>query len=69
MQDLHEYVVDSLNTVGKDGWEAVAAKSGVSVHTIIKVAKREIESPRWHTLAPLVKHFRKHPARARVKSP
>jgi hypothetical protein len=61
MDDLHDYVVRSLQTAGKEKWPEIATATEVSVHTIIKVARGIIASPRYRTLAPLAEYFRAHP--------
>lgn len=58
MENLHELVVRELEAVGRDGWPPIADATGVSIHTIIKIANGEIESPRYATLEPLVRYFR-----------
>lgn len=58
MENLHELVVRELEKAGRDEWARIASATGVSVHTIIKVATREIASPRYTTLEPLVRYFR-----------
>lgn len=58
MENLHEMVVRELEKVGRDEWPQIASATGVSVHTIIKVANGEIASPRYATLEPLVRYFR-----------
>jgi hypothetical protein len=58
MENLHELVVRELEIAGRDAWQGIADATGVSVHTIIKVANGEIVSPRYATLEPLVRYFR-----------
>ena len=72
MENLHELVVRELEKVGREHWPQVAGATGISVHTIIKVANGDIVSPRYTTLEPLVRYFRpdifgppeRHPAEA-----
>jgi hypothetical protein len=61
MQDIHDFVVRSLEAAGKEKWPEIAEATDISVHTIIKVARRQTISPRYKTLAPLAKHFEAHP--------
>ena len=61
MQDMHAFVVRSLQAAGKEKWPEIAEATAISVHTIIKVARGHTVSPRYCTLAPLVEHFIAHP--------
>lgn len=58
MNDL-QYVQTRLMADGKEKWPMVAAKTGVSVHTIIKVACQYTKNPTFYTIDPLVKYYRK----------
>jgi len=58
MENLHDFVVRRLNELGRPEWQAVADATDVSVHTIIKIAKREIVSPRYDKIEPLVHYLR-----------
>jgi hypothetical protein len=58
MENLHDFVVRRLNEIGRAEWQSVADATDVSVHTIIKIAKREIVSPRYDKLDPLAQHLR-----------
>ena len=57
MDDLN-YVKERLLADGKEKWDAIAEETGVSVHTIIKVARGQTKNPRFHTIDPLTKHYR-----------
>lgn len=62
MENLHDFVVRRLNEVGRHEWPSIAGATDVSVHTIIKIAKREIVSPRFDKLDPLARYLREHRA-------
>lgn len=57
MDDL-SYVQLRLMADGKDKWPVVASKTGISVHTIIKVARQQTKNPRFYTIAPLTQYYR-----------
>jgi transcriptional regulator with XRE-family HTH domain len=59
MDNIHDFVVQELERRGKDGWQEVADATNVSVHTIIKVARRHTKFPRYATLQPLAAYFNK----------
>jgi hypothetical protein len=61
MENLHDFVVRRLNEIGRSEWKSVAAATDVSIHTIIKIATREIVSPRYDKLDPLAQHLRERP--------
>ena len=44
-QTFKSFVVDELQAVTRHGWPQVAQDTGLSVHTIIKVARGIIKSP------------------------
>jgi len=58
MENLHDLVVQGLEKAGRDAFSTIADRTGISVHTIIKIANGTIKSPRYETLEPLVRHFR-----------
>ena len=45
IQTFKSFVVDELQAVTRHGWPQVAQDTGLSVHTIIKIAKGIIKSP------------------------
>lgn len=57
MDDL-DYVIERLKADGKDRWPEVAEKTGVSVHTLIKVARGQTINPRFRTIEPVSKYYR-----------
>jgi hypothetical protein len=63
MENLHDFVVRRLNEIGRSEWKSVAEATDVSIHTIIKIATREIVSPRYDKLDPLARHLRERPDR------
>ena len=44
-QTFKSFVVDELQAVTRHGWPQVAQDTGLSVHTIIKIARGIIKSP------------------------
>ncbi len=56
-ESLHSYVLDQLQK-SKGHWPQVAKGSGVSIRTLSKVARREVEYPRINTLEQLSQYFR-----------
>lgn len=58
MDDL-ELVVKKLRAGGRHFWPAVSERTGVPVDTIIKIARRQTKDPRWQTIAPLIKFFKR----------
>ena len=45
IQTFKSFVVDELQAVTRHGWPQVAQDTGLSVHTIIKIARGIIKSP------------------------
>ena len=45
IQTFKGFVVSELQAVTRHGWPQVAQETGLSVHTIIKIAKGIIKSP------------------------
>lgn len=56
-ESLHDYVLARLQAT-KGRWPSVAEKSGVSIRTLSKVARREVQYPRINTLEKLARYFR-----------
>ena len=53
---IHQYVLDKLAAT-KGRWRGVAEGSGVSYHTIIKIASREHRYPRVNVIEQLAEYF------------
>jgi transcriptional regulator with XRE-family HTH domain len=62
-ESLYEFVMAQLQA-SKGSWPVVAESSGVSVRTISKIARREIEDPGISHVEKLAKYFRENPAQA-----
>ena len=45
IQTFKSFVVDELQALTRHGWPEVAQETGLSVHTIIKIARGIIKSP------------------------
>lgn len=62
-ESIYEFVMAQLQAT-KGTWPVVADNSGVSVRTISKIARREIEDPGISHIEKLAKYFRENPAQA-----
>lgn len=53
---IHAYVLQKLEAT-KGRWPEVARQSGVSIRTLSKIARKEIEDPRISTVQRLADYF------------
>lgn len=58
-ESLYDFVMKGLQGT-KGQWPAVAEATGVSVRTISKIARREIEDPGISHVEKLAKYFREN---------
>ena len=56
-QSLHDYVIGQLQAA-KGRWREIAEKSDVSLRTLEKIARREIEDPGISHIEKLAGYFR-----------
>lgn len=57
---IHQYVLDQLEA-SKGSWPAVAEETGISIRTIEKIARQEVENPGVKTVEQLARHFQQKP--------
>ena len=60
-ESIYDFVMGQLQA-SKGSWPAVAERTGMSIRTIGKIARREIKNPRIDKIQILADHFREHPA-------
>jgi transcriptional regulator with XRE-family HTH domain len=60
---IYDFVMDGLQKT-KGTWPEVAEGSGVSVRTISKIARKEIDDPGISHIEKLAKYFREHQSAA-----
>jgi transcriptional regulator with XRE-family HTH domain len=61
-ESIYEFVMQGLQA-SKGKWPAVAEASGVSLRTISKIARKEIENPGISNVEKLANYFRENPTR------
>lgn len=64
-ESIYQYVLDQLQEV-KGNWPAVAEESGISLRTIEKIARREVEDPGVSKIERLAAYFRSRNPRPRA---
>jgi hypothetical protein len=57
METILDYLKRKLRDAGPKRWDAIAAATGASVHTMRKVAYNDIENPGVVTMQPLLTFF------------
>lgn len=57
IQTFKSFVVSELQAVTRHGWPQVAQDTGLSIHTIIKIAKGIIKSPGVDHIQTLYDYF------------